>query len=396
MQAPALMTLARSGGDARPSFPAAVLSAARDAADAVDVEGRFPVEAFAAARQYGLLGVLAQPGEPSLLRAAVQSSTLAGACGSAGMVLAMHHIQVACLARHAASDPWHAAFLARVAEGGLLLASSTSEVGIGGNLRASHCAVVADGNRFNLVKRASAISYGAEADALLVTARAHADAAPSDQVLVVLQGGDFQLEAGEAWDAMGMRGTGSGAFVLTGGGALSQIVPAPFAEIAGATMAPVSHILWGAVWTGIAGDAVARARAAVRARRKPGSSELPPGALALAEAIEKLQMAEARVRRAIDVFDWTNPRAPGFSEVAADNGLKTSVSETCLEVVQIALSVCGFAGYARQGPFSVSRHLRDLHSAPLMIANERMRDGAARLLLAQQPRLGLDDDRFAD
>lgn len=366
----------------------AVLTAAREAADAVDAEGRFPREAFALLREHGGLGRLAEAA-PSLLAAAVDCSRLASACGSAGMVLAMHHIQVACLARHAAGAPWHAAFLRRIAEGRRLLASSTSEVGIGGNLRASLCAVEPDGDGFSLTKQASALSYGADADAILVTARAHPQAAQGDQVLVVLDRGDFTLEAGAAWDAMGMRGTGSGAFVLTGRGQAEQIAPAAFSEIASTTMAPLSHILWGAVWTGIAGDAVGRARALVRARRAPGA-ELPPGALRLAEAVEKLQLAEARVRRAIDDFDWNNVSQPSFAAVAADNGLKTSVSETCLEVAQIALSVCGFEGYARQGPYSVARHLRDLHSAPLMIANSRMRQGAAQLLLAQQPRLGLD------
>lgn len=366
----------------------AILEAARQAADSVDAAARFPSEAFAALREHGGLGRLAEPGA-SLLAAAIDCSRLAGACGSAGMILAMHHIQVACLARHAAQAPWHAAFLNRIAQGQLLLASSTSEVGVGGNLRASLCAVERDGERFTLTKQASALSYGADADVILATARSHAEAAQGDQVLIVFDRGDFTLEAGKAWDAMGMRGTGSGAFVLTGRGGLAQIAPVPFGEIAATTMAPLSHILWGAVWTGIAGDAVTRARTLVRARREPGA-EVPPGALVLAEAVEKLQLAEARVRKAIDDFDWASVRQPGFAEVAADNGLKTSVSETCLEVARIALSVCGFEGYARQGPHSVSRHLRDLHSAPLMIANGRMRQGAAQLLLAQQPRLGLD------
>jgi acyl-CoA dehydrogenase len=394
MQAPALTPLAGRERASTRALPQAVLKAASAAADAVDAEGRFPVEAFDVLRAEGLLGLLAEP-QPSLLNAAIHCATLAGACGSAGMILAMHHIQVACLARHAGGSAWHKAFLERVAEGGLLLASSTSEVGIGGNLRASHCALIIDDARFSLTKQASAISYGADADVVLVTARANPDAARGDQVLAVLQRGDFHLEAGERWDAMGMRGTGSGAFILTASGDLAQVAPAPFGEIAGATMAPISHILWGAVWTGIAGDAVQRARAAVRARREPGG-ELPPGAMILAEAVEKLQMAEARVRVAIDRFDWNQVRQPGFSDVAADNGLKTSVAETCLEVVQSALSVCGFAGYARRGAFSVARHLRDLHSAPLMIANERMRQGAASLLLAQQPRLGLGHDRPGD
>ncbi|PTS88577.1 acyl-CoA dehydrogenase [Caulobacter sp. HMWF009] len=396
MQAPALKTLADTGTSGWTPLSPQVLEAARTAAASVDSEGRFPVEAFEALRAHGALGVLADPAETSLARVAADCYALAGACSSAGMILAMHHIQVACLARHAAGAPWHDAFLRRIIDQQLLLASSTSEVGIGGNLRSSLCAVVSGGGRFSVVKQASAISYAADADVILVTARAHPEASAGDQSLVVLEGDDFQLEAGEAWDAMGMRGTGSGAFVLTGAGETAQVVPVPFGEIAGTTMAPVSHILWGAVWTGIAADAVARARACVRSRRKAGSTELPAGALRLAEAVEKLQMAEARVRTAIAAFDWKTVRSPDFAEVAADNNLKTSVGETCLEVAQIALSICGFAGYARQGPYSVARHVRDLHSAPIMIANERMREGAAQLLLAQKPRLGLFHDRAAD
>jgi acyl-CoA dehydrogenase len=396
MQAPALKTLADTGTSGWTPLSPQVLEAARTAAASVDSEGRFPVEAFEALRAHGALGVLADPAETSLARVAADCYALAGACSSAGMVLAMHHIQVACLARHAAGAPWHDAFLRRIVEQQLLLASSTSEVGIGGNLRSSLCAVVSGGGRFSVVKQASAISYAADADVILVTARAHPEASAGDQSLVVLEGDDFQLEAGEAWDSMGMRGTGSGAFVLTGAGTTDQVVPVPFGEIAGTTMAPVSHILWGAVWTGIAADAVARARACVRSRRKVGSTELPAGALRLAEAVEKLQMAEARVRAAIAAFDWKTVNTPDFAEVAADNNLKTSVGETCLEVAQIALSICGFAGYARQGPYSVARHVRDLHSAPIMIANERMREGAAQLLLAQKPRLGLYHDLAAD
>jgi len=63
-----------------------------------------------------------------------------------------------------------------------------------------------------------------------------------------------------------------------------------------------------------------------------------------------------------------------LEDAAYDNGLKTAVSETCLHVAREALTVCGFAGYARTGDFSVSRHVRDLTSAPLMIGNSRMRE----------------------
>jgi acyl-CoA dehydrogenase len=123
-------------------------------------------------------------------------------------------------------------------------------------------------------------------------------------------------------------------------------------------------------------------------RRSDGAAS--PSALRLVRAIETLQLAEARVRMALADFAWDTLEAPSFAQLACDNGLKASVAEACLEVVTQAMQVSGFAGYARGGPSSVSRHLRDLHSAPLMIGNERIRESSAQLLLAQRPRLGLD------
>ncbi len=378
----------------RLEMPQAVLDIARRAATAVDEEGRFPTETFAALREHGLLGLLvptAHDGPGGNLRQAAQhSQALAAACGSSGMILAMHHIQVACLVRHSAANGWHADFLRRVNAEQLLLASVTSEEGIGGGMRTSNCAIVREGDRFTLTKSGTAVSYGASADALLVTSRAHEGAPQNDQVMTVVDKPGLTLERRSAWDAMGMRGTGTEAFLVTARGDTAQVLPTPFSEIAAATMTPVSHILWAAIWTGIAGDAVSRARAFLRARRKPGDTDLPHGALVLAEAVEQLQLAEARLRTALDRFDWQTPTAPSFAGAAYDNGLKTAVAEACLHVARECMTVCGFAGFARTGDFSVSRHVRDLTSAPLMIGNSRMREASARLLMAQRPELGLN------
>ena len=374
-------------------LPAAVLETARATAEIVDAEGRFPSETFAAIKAHGLLSflipaVLGGPGG-TLAEAALHCQALAAACGSSAMILAMHHIQIASLVRHSAANGWHADFLRHIHNEQLLLASVTSEEGIGGSIRTSSCAIDRDGDQFTVTKRGTAVSYGAAADALMLTARAHVGAQTGDQVMVVIDRSGLALERTSVWDAMGMRGTGTEAFLVNGRGSISQILPAPFAEIAASTMTPVSHILWSAVWTGIAGDAVNRAWSFLRARRKPGETELPQGALILAEAVEVLQMAEARLRSALSRFEWDYNAAPSFAGAAFDNGLKTSVSEACLQVARQAMTVCGFVGYARSGEFSVARHVRDLTSAPLMIANSRMREGAARLLLAQRPHVGL-------
>ncbi|MEO6379346.1 MAG: acyl-CoA dehydrogenase family protein [Caulobacteraceae bacterium] len=372
------------------SLTAEVLEQARAAAPDVDLAGRFPTEAFAGLRAHGLLSVLVptSSGGPglSLREAAIHCQSLAAACGSAGMVLAMHHIQVASIVRHAPGAPWHSQFLKRMHDQQLLLASSTSEVGTGGSLRTSVCSIETSGSRFSVEKQATAISYGADADVILVTTRAEPSAPPSDQVLTVLERSAFELQKTASWDAMGMRGTGSEGYLLKAEGDVAQTIPAPFAEIADVTMVPVSHILWASVWTGIAGDAVMRARDALKKRH---TKDLSSDVLRLGQAVELLQMAEARVQISIDRFDWSNPQPSSFARAASSNALKASVSEACLTVAQQAMSICGFPGYARDGAASVARHVRDLHSAPLMISNGRMRDAAAHLLLAQRPELGL-------
>jgi acyl-CoA dehydrogenase len=246
-------------------------------------------------------------------------------------------------------------------------------------------------DRFVLEKRATAISYGAYADALLVTTRARPDADASDQVLVVVpkDGADLQCTGG--WNAMGMRGTCSEAFHLRSAGRMDQVLPVPFVQIAAETMVPVSHLLWASLWAGIAVDAVTRARSFLRqaVRNAPGNP-MPPGASRLVCAVERLQMVEARINAALVLYAArVAGQTESFATAASMNMLKTGASEVCLEVVQEALLVCGFAGYSNAGPFSLSRHLRDLNSARLMINNDRIRDNTARLMLLQSPLLGV-------
>ena len=372
----------------------AVVAVARTHADDVDRVGRFPTETIAAMRDTGLLGALVPvelggPGQ-SVADVAAACYAIGKACASSAMILAMHHIQLACLVRHAADNAWHRRFLRLVAEEGLLLGSVTSEVGVGGSMRTSLCAVqqgAAEGS-FVLDKKASAVSYGAYADALLVTCRATPDGDASDQVAVLVPARDAVLRRTSTWDAMGMRGTCSEGFDLHASFVADQILTVPFATISAETMVPVSHLLWASAWAGIAADAVTRARSFLRqATRKSASGDVPPGATRLVGAVERLQMVEARVNAAL-----AHEAAGGsgsFAAAATMNMLKTGASEMCLEVVQEALLVCGFAGYANSGPFSLSRHLRDLNSARLMINNDRIRDNTARLLLLQSPLLGV-------
>ena len=63
------------------------------------------------------------------------------------------------------------------------------------------------------------------------------------------------------------------------------------------------------------------------------------------------------------------------------NNLKIAASEQAPRVCQGAMSVCGIVGYKNDTPFSVGRHLRDTMSACLMVANDRIHQTNAGLLL---------------
>ncbi|MEM5437249.1 acyl-CoA dehydrogenase family protein [Paraburkholderia diazotrophica] len=386
-----------------PAWRAAAQRAAQIAAqhaDSVDREARFPVEAFDVLRRERLLSAMvpARFGGAGLSLADVAAicEILAQGCASTGMIYAMHQIQVACIEEHGSESAWHRDLLAQLVEKQWLLASATSEETIGGNLRTSACAVEIDGDMFRIEKLAPTISYGAQADVILVTARRTAESAASDQVMIVTLRDETQLEKRGGWDSMGMRGTCSEGFRLVATGLAGQILPTPFAIIADQTMLPVSHTLWASVWTGIAADAVNRAKAFFRAQTRGKPGFVPPSGVRLAQAVGLLQMMQARLSVALDAARAAHQTKLGACEADAPlsamlgfasdmNTLKTSISTTALQVVQEVLLICGMAGYKNGTEYSVGRHLRDLHSAPLMINNDRIAMNTASLLLAQRP-----------
>ncbi|HEY8615841.1 acyl-CoA dehydrogenase family protein [Phenylobacterium sp.] len=368
----------------------AAVAVAAEHAETVDRDGRFPAEAVQAMRAGRLLGVAVPPehgGEgASLAELASICSSLGAACASAGMVFAMHQINMANLIDCGLESAWCRELLQRAVADQLLFASATTEAGVGGDLRQSICAVECDGQRFTLAKTAPVISYGEQADAIFATARRDPDAPSSDQVLVVLMADACQLERFTTWDALGMRGTCSHGYRLKGEGEAGQILPKPFADIAAESMVAISHLLWSSVWAGVAGDAVARAQALVTAEAKKQPGALPPSAPKLAEAFTRLRMIEGTIAECLARWEEAraNPGASSLSLALAMNALKVAVSTTALEVVDACLMIAGLQGYKNGGPFSLGRHLRDIHSARLMIGNDRILASAGQLLLVQR------------
>jgi acyl-CoA dehydrogenase len=287
-------------------------------------------------------------------------------CGSTAMIWAMHQLQVACLARVADRQAEVAEYLRLAAAGQHLIASVTSEAGVGGNLRVSKVATVRQGDRAEIVKRATTLSYAEDADSFLVTARRDPDAAPSDQVLVLALAHQVSLQRTGEWDAMGMRGTCSAAQLLTARVPVGQILAEPFGEIATRCMVPLSQLLWAAVWSGIAEDALGRAARFVRAKSRRGTFQPNPK---IGWIHARCQLIKDSVRQFATDFAAAGDTS-GFTVRA--NALKMTVSVEAVRAAEGALEVCGMAGYSELGDFSVSRHLRDLYSARLMISNDKL------------------------
>lgn len=357
----------------------------------VDLRARFPVETVSALRHAGVLSA-AVPRHLggsgcSLSELAQLCATLAQACGSSAMVLAMHFIQLGCLTRHALGSSALSAYLGELVEHQYLLASMTSEVGTYGDTRSSICALEQQGGQFVLNKDATTGSYCEYADAILVTCRRDADAPAGDQLLVLVKREDCTLTRTSSWDTLGMRGTCSPGFRLESRGAIGQVLPCAYADSSAHTMVPYSHILWSSLWWGIAADAVSRAAHFVRgqARQRPGS--MPPTALLLAQvsvqldAMKQHWQSAARDFDALPLNDEAQEALSSMGWALRMNSLKIACSEAAPQIVHQALQIVGILGYKNDSPFSLGRHYRDALSAALMISNERVAAKSASMLL---------------
>jgi acyl-CoA dehydrogenase len=355
---------------------AAAIAAAH--AEAVDADARFPLEAVAALKAESLLGIMV----PTSLGGEGQSVSevvdvcyrLGRACASTGMIYAMHQVKAACVAHHGLDSAWHRAFMGRMGSEQLLLASSTTEGGGGGNVRSSEAAVERSGDGIRLSRNASVISYGAQADAIVSTARRAADADSSDQILVVLEKKNYVLEKTGGWDTLGMRGTCSAGFSLRAEGHADQIMPVPYGVIHTQSMVPASHLMWSGVWCGVAAGAVERARKFMRKAARAGG-DLPPGMPHFVKSLAALRSLRALIAQSLARYETAAHDPQALSAVdfqTAINLLKVDASELAVETVMAAMRATGLSGYRNDTDISTGRALRDILSAPIMINNDRI------------------------
>ncbi len=358
-------------------------------AERVDREGSFPAESIEALKVGGLLGVLVpfELGGPGCDWTTVTEmcAVLGRRCASTAMVFAMHQIQVASIVAHRGCVRELDDYLRDLVRGQRLIASVTSEVGTGGDLRRSIAAVERESDRFAFEKAATTISYCEHADDFLVTLRRDAEATGGDQVLVLACRGQYDLKDVGEWDTLGMRGTCSPPAILSAAGSPWQILPDPFRAIAMHTMVPASHLFWSGVWLGIATDAFERARRFLQKKVRKETGEVGHAIARLATLSQRLGGLRARIDQALSSHDRLVREADregevGIADLLECNELKLAASQDVVDIVTEAMLVIGVAAYRNRGPASLGRHLRDAHSARLMINNDRIQTTNGELL----------------
>ncbi len=359
----------------------------------VDRDARFPLESIEALKAEKLLSayVPAEYGGMGLTITELCKicEVLGQYCASTAMVYAMHQIQVGCIVHHALGSAYFRGFAREMVQKQLLLASATTEMGIGGDVRSSICALQVEGDTFVLEKQAPVISYALESDAILVTCRRAADASRSDQLHVLVRRQNCTLTPISGWDTLGFRGTCSLGFALAATGTVDQVLPVPYADIHGRTMHPFAHVVWGSLWFGIATDALNRARVAVRAEARKNPGVTPISGIRLAEADIVLFQMRGGLYSTIAEYqqmletDWkATESAYGFA--IRVNDLKLSSSQLVVDIVGKAMLICGISGYRNDSKLTLGRHLRDAYGAALMVNNDRIMGQSATMLIAQR------------
>jgi acyl-CoA dehydrogenase len=374
--------------DRRDVFDAAVRDVAEvaaSAADDVDAASRFPHEAVAALKERRLLSALLPP-ELGGMGATVPDVAdavrrMASQCAASALVLAMHSIDLANLVRLGSTDRLQD-LLREIAGAQLLCANANSEIGLGGDVERSQCAIeVAGDGRLTLTKEALAISYGEYADVIFACARRSPDSEPTDQVQAICR--DAQLEPLSDWDATGLRGTCSRSFRLVAEIDPDLIYPVPFAVIASTGGMQNTLLLLSSVWVGLAEASAVKAHAYVRAAARRTIGTIPRSASRLAELSVRLD--QLRALHSTACVRLGNAARDGAMEDpdlnATLRNLKVATSEGAVSVAIAALEICGIAGYRRDTPFSLDRHLRDACGGLVMVGNDRVLKASGEMLV---------------
>jgi acyl-CoA dehydrogenase len=369
----------------------AAQAVAAEDAEETDRLGKFPKRALDALKGFDLLGPFdPDTGAPwDATRLLNMVASVAAACGSTGLVYAMHHVVMHTLRRAAEDDVWLTSFVQRSQNTPGLLASASSEKGVGGDMSQSvaACETLPNGNR-RVVKQATAASYLVAADGVTITARRDPSARPTDQVMVVAERDQFTAAVDpNGWNAFGMRGTASGGARIECTVSEEQVVKKPWPWISSQVQMPISHLLWASCWTGVARSAVLKARGHLRDVGRQTGDLATTKRVEFADLLGALTRIERQTADLALAYDaCVHERARLDEQLLFELvRLRLDASEAAIDIVRGSLRVIGVGGFIEGAPHSVCRELRDVLSSCVMITDARVRAQSSALAMAATP-----------
>lgn len=292
--------------------------------------------------------------------------------GSVGLIYSMHLSQLLCLIHHSKESTYLNEQLKIITKNQQLIASATSETVANGDIFGSRCKIAQTSSQLSLSKETPNISYANLADVFLITALDDSDKKPR-QRLILAEAKNTELTSLRENKMMGMKGIVNHAYQVEAAFSKEALFDEPFAVIARDTMTPATHLFWAALWSGIAANAITKAKRYLRREMKSADSQVKyemDGKLS--EMVNSHHIMNALIREALFIWSQDDNSALGFSAAAVFNRLKVVCSELVNKICYEALGICGLRGYAEGGPYSLSEQIRDAMSAPIMVSNFRL------------------------
>ncbi len=332
----------------------------------IDLQRRFPKEAFKELGEAGLLGLLVSKEHGglggTLEDLAAVTELIAEACGSTAMCFLMHCCGTAVIAAKATADQQER-YLRPIAEGHKIGTLAFSETGTGAHFYMPEIKAVKDSSGFDLNGRKSFVTNGDQADFFVVLTNASTPDSGMDMLIVDRNTKGLTFEG--TWEGIGLSGNNSIAAVLDH----VQVTADQLVGAEGDGLGLIFQVVAPTFILGVAGVNNGLSKGAYTAALEHAKTRKYPDGRTLAE-IQAIQFYLSEMYGLVEASSlFTRSAAAGAvqgKEGAILNVMQSKIlaSDSVIQVTNLAMQVCGGQGYLRSMP--VERFLRDARAGSVM------------------------------
>lgn len=343
-----------------------VVAVAAKNAERVDTDGVYPVEAVAALRESGLLG-LVLPREVSGMGAGPLVftevvSAIAAACGSTAMIYLMHCAAAVTIA--AAPPPGLPGILDRMAAGEALGTLAFSEKGSRSHFWAPVSTSSIDGDMVRFTADKSWVTSAEFADVYVMTSGS-TTGVDGEVDLFAIPSSTEGVKVAGPWSGLGLRGNASSPM------SVSVTIPVGY-RLGGAaagfglmmnTVLPWFNLGNASVSLGLASASADAAITHVSGARLEHLDQALSALSTIRAQVAKMKI-QLTTQRAYLALVANSVAAPDDMTSLHVLSVKASANDAALEITDIAMRVCGGAAFSKHLP--VERAFRDARAGSVM------------------------------